>query len=501
MLSTYMSSANPNNNDLAASRHLLDSLHTGAGLSMLTVDAESPTAAVTQALVRALPPERRVAVIAAPRQSLMGFLHSVCVAFGAPVPLENHSIPVFVTTWRGFLERHRSSRPLLVLDEAQTAPFYVLWQLLPLIEPDEEGQRSLQVLLVGRPSLHDLLARPELAPVVSRVDAECRLNEWPEEPAAVPVPAETVHVQPPAPTPPTRAPAPPLTALPPVRTPARRYLPGLLAICLAGAAVALVMWMQGGASDAARTPQVAVATPPPPPVVAPPVAPAVEAPPTAPVAAAAPTPPVPESAPVAPRPPFGELVDDAESTWGTLARQWNAQLSAKAPCEEALAQQLQCYRRPDMTPALLRQLDRPGLVQMKADGMVRWVHLRSMDDGKVTLFSSGKTWTQPLAEFTAQWTGAYSTLWRLPPGQKSQVFTAVPAGPAGQWLDQQLKALQAGGRLAPSADTLEARVRELQRAHQWPVDGTALPTVLLLVNRMVDVPEPRLVAVPGPVSR
>ena len=502
MLSAYMSSANLNSNDLAASRHLLDSLHAGAGLSILTVDAEGPTAAVTQALVQALPPERRVAVIAAPRQSLMGFLHAVCMAFGAPVPLENHSIPVFVTALRTFLERHRSSRPLLVLDEAQTAPFYVLWQLLPLCEADEEGQRSTQVLLVGRPSLHDLLARPELKPVISRVDAECRLNGWPAEPAAVPVAADTLPVPPPAPTPSTRAPALPLTALPPVGPPARRYLPWLLAASLAGAAVALVIWMQGGATGSTRTPQVVVATPPPPPVVAPPVAtPAVEAPPTAPVAAAAPPPPAPESAPTAPRPPFGELVDDAESTWGTLARQWNAQLLTKAPCEEALAQQLQCYRRPDMTPALLRQLDRPGLVQMKADGVVRWVHLRSMDTDKVTLFSSGKTWTQSLAEFTAQWTGAYSTLWRLPPGQKSQVFTAVPASPAGQWLDQQLKALQVGGRLAPSTDTLEGRIRELQRAHQWPVDGTALPTVLLLVNRMVDVPEPRLITAPGPASR
>lgn len=497
MLSTYMSSAHQHNNDLAASRHLLDNLHTGAGLSILTVDTGAPTAAVTQTLVHALPPERRVAVIAAPRQSLMGFLHAVCVAFGAPVPLENHSIPVFVAALREFLERHRASLPLLVLDEAQTAPFYVLWQLLPLIEPDDEGQRSLQVLLVGRPSLHELLARPELAPVIARVDAECQLTDWPEEPAAVPVAADTASVLSPAPTLPVPSPAPLLVALPPAR---RRRLPWLMAACLAGGAVALVMWMQGGAPDAVRTPPVAVSATPPPVAAAPVSAPA-EMPTTAPVVATAPTPPAPESATAAPRPPFGELVDDAESTWGTLARQWNAQLSVKAPCEAALAQQLQCYRRPDMTPALLRQLDRPGLVQMKADGVVRWVHLRSMDDGQVTLFSSGKTWTQPLAEFTAQWTGAYSTLWRLPPGQNSQVFTAVPASPAGQWLDQQLKALQAGGRLAPTADTLEARVRELQRSHQWPVDGTALPTVLLLVNRMVDVPEPRLVAMPTPVSR
>ena len=190
-------------------------------------------------------------------------------------------------------------------------------------------------------------------------------------------------------------------------------------------------------------------------------------------------------------------MDDAASTWGVLAGRWNASVSGDNPCDELLRQQLQCYRRPDMTLDMLRQFDRPGLVQLKAGQEVRWVHLQSMDAKQVTLFSSGKTWSLATEDFARQWSGAYSTLWRLPPRQVGKVFTALPDTPAGQWLDQQLRQLQASGKLAPSNDSLTARVTALQRAQGWPADGKALPTVLLLVNRLANVPEPRLLEAPA----
>lgn len=212
--------------------------------------------------------------------------------------------------------------------------------------------------------------------------------------------------------------------------------------------------------------------------------------PTATAPVTPPTTPQPPSEP--PSPSLEALVDDASATWGMLGRRWDARLSAAAPCEDALSQQLQCYRRPDMTLDLLRQLDRPGLVQLRAEGVTRWVHLLSMDERAVTLSSTGRTWTWSHSAFGQRWTGAYSTLWRLPPQQTGQVFTASADSPAGQWLDRQLKALQSSRKLQTTEDNLNARVVALQKAQGWPTDGKALPTVMLLVNHLVGVPEPRL---------
>ena len=73
------------------------------------------------------------------------------------------------------------------------------------------------------------------------------------------------------------------------------------------------------------------------------------------------------------------------------------------------------------------------------------------------------------------------------------MFAATPQDPAGQWLDQQLHSLQAGG--SPAADAsrdFTARVRAFQRLHGLHGDGKALPSTFLLVNRLTGVDEPRL---------
>lgn len=532
MLSTYMSTEYSSERNAATASQTLAVLKAGAGLTILTVDAEGPTTEVSHGVIAALPAGTRVALIDNPRQGLLGFLLGTCAAFGVPLPAEDHSIASLVAALRAFLDTHREQHPLLVVNEAQSAPFYVLWQLLSLSATGSDWHRPLQVLLIGRPSLLDGLKNKEMAPVVARIDAQFQLSQWVHHPQGGPVSApmpmaaaaDAINLDldtaaSPIPTAPVlTAPAPvasPASAVDPVRSldipmpqaSGRRPTLWLAAAGLVLAAVAAWVFLPGR-NDA--TPVQAQA---PQPVPAPPAQAAMPAPVPAPTAtaepavpdttattapavsvAAAPVAPTPEPASPSPPPAFADLVDDASATWGVLASQWDAKLAAKDPCTEALAQQLQCYRRPDMTLELLRQLDRPGLVKLTADGVTRWVHLQAMDSQSVTLFSSGKTWTLPLAEFGKQWSGAYSTLWRLPPQQSGQVFTATPTTPAGQWLDQQLKAMQANGKLAATEDSLAARVTALQRAQQWPTDGKALPTVLLLVNRLTDVPEPRLMS-------
>ncbi len=477
--------------DSRAARDLLDALSRGVGLSMLSVDSDRPTACVSQSVVAALPSDVLVVVLERPRQSLMDFLLRTCAAFGVPIPDEAPSITTLVAALKSFLKQRQHQRPLLVVDEAQEAPFYVLWQLLSLIEPDGDGGPPLQVLLVGRPALEGLLARAEMAPVTARIEARCHLThgvlETPSPAVEESVTAATVSAPvtvedaaaqttgdtPFAETPPPRRPRPaPAPAI------GRRWTPWLMAGGSATALLAAFLFLRREDAPAAT--------------------PVVQTHPATVAAAAAPAPlsrptaatPQPSTEPAAPS--LDALADDANATWGMLGRRWDARLSAAAPCEDALSQQLQCYRRPDMTLDLLRQLDRPGLVQLRSEGVTRWVHLLSMDERAVTLSSSGRTWTWSHNTFGQRWTGAYSTLWRLPPQQTGKVFTASADTPAGQWLDRQLKALQSNQKLQATEDNLNARVIALQKAQGWPTDGKALPTVMLLVNRLVGVPEPRL---------
>jgi polysaccharide biosynthesis transport protein len=191
-------------------------------------------------------------------------------------------------------------------------------------------------------------------------------------------------------------------------------------------------------------------------------------------------------------PPLQTLKNDPEDIWPPLGQLWGVQLDAQRACSSAVEQGLQCFRLLDARLDDLDTMKRPGLVQLKQDGTTRWVLLRSMDAQTVTLRAGNQQWQWPRAAFAQNWSGAYTTLWRLPPGQRSVVNAARANEAAGQWLDEQLKRLQAQQQLPATADSLQARVSEFQRAHQLPGDGKALPTTFLVINRMAGVEEPQL---------
>jgi capsular exopolysaccharide synthesis family protein len=210
----------------------------------------------------------------------------------------------------------------------------------------------------------------------------------------------------------------------------------------------------------------------------------------APVAAtAAPTAlPTPSAAP----PDLAELKDGPADTWPALARLWGESLAPSNACDNALAVKLQCFRLSDATLSDLQTLDRPGLVQLSQGATQRWVLLRGLDAATATLTSGEHTWQLPTPGFEQQWTGRYSTLWRLPPGHEARVFAASEDDTAGRWLNDQFKALQSANKLAPSADRFAARVRQFQKQYGLPADGNALPIVFVRLNRLVGLDEPRL---------
>ena len=232
--------------------------------------------------------------------------------------------------------------------------------------------------------------------------------------------------------------------------------------------------------------------------VAPPVAVTAAAPPAAPAAAPAaveaPAAPAIDDSASARAPELASLQDGPTDTWPALADLWGAKFNPTGACDNAIAAGLQCFRLPAATVADLRVLDRPGLVQLRQGGTQRWVLLRTLDAKGATLVSGPHTWQLPVAEFEKQWSGGYSTLWRLPPGFRERLFTAKTNDAAGQWLDAQLKTLQKQQKLDASANSFEARVKQFQTQYHVPGDGKAQPPMFLLVNRMVALDEPHLVS-------
>jgi general secretion pathway protein A len=532
---------------------LTNALNKDVGMAVLTADTGDTTDALTRHLQETLGERMRVASILQPRLNVLEFLTSVCRAFRVPLSSGEHTVQLLQDLLLASLRQTRANgrRNLLIVNEAQSAPFFVLRQLLPLCQPDPQGERPLQVLMVGQPGLLKLLSQAELAPVQAAVGLERRLeplsleqtqdyvrqrlsqgrqaldpealehihamsegktaliDQWYEE---------TMHPSPKAAGERTRpqelddAPPPQAWRGPRATATTTRHK-GLYLGAAALLAVAVAVFTLWPAGDEAGTAGGVVAAPLPPvpvassgtvpetgPAPVTPVTPAVASPPaSAPVAVQPPVEPqAPTASAVAKRPALADLVDDAASTWPVLGIRWNARLSAENPCDDAMAQGLQCFRKADMDLALLRLFDRPGLLQLQENGVTRWVHLVAMDDSTLTLSSGALTWRLPTAELPAIWTGFYSTLWRLPDGQTQRVFTAGTQDPAGRWLDEQLKQFQARGQIPATPDNREARLLAFQKSQQLYGDGKAVPSTFMVANRLAGIPEPRLTS--GPVK-
>jgi general secretion pathway protein A len=228
---------------------------------------------------------------------------------------------------------------------------------------------------------------------------------------------------------------------------------------------------------------------------------------TAPSATAAPATPAPVSSAVAPvagpppssawptaagMPDLRTLPDEQKPLWQALGKAWGLELPERDFCAAALRQGVQCFRTTRLTATGLQQLDRPGLLLLRDQDASRWVLVRALREGQWQLRSGQQTWTVPLDDLPRWWTGEYASLWRLPPGQRTRVFTATPSDPAGRWLDQRLREMAEQGRLRVDGTDFAAHVRAFQSQHGLYGDGKALPSTFLLVNRLTGVDEPRL---------
>ena len=76
---------------------------------------------------------------------------------------------------RWLLERYRAGKtPVLIVDEAQGLPIYMLEEIRMLLNLETPREKLLQIVLVGQPELEERIRRPELRQIKQRVALRCK---------------------------------------------------------------------------------------------------------------------------------------------------------------------------------------------------------------------------------------------------------------------------------------------------------------------------------------
>ena len=191
-------------------------------------------------------------------------------------------------------------------------------------------------------------------------------------------------------------------------------------------------------------------------------------------------------------PEAAELLRSDAAAWRELGPRWGLPLTGRDACTVALQNRLQCYSTQRMTLHGLRQLDRPGILNLHLPGQgPRRALVTGITPETVTLQVGGQRWQMPLTALANIWRGDYATLWRQPEGVRGRV-TQGTRGVAGEWLAQRLTELQGKGLIDADASTFSARLAAFQRAQGIDADGAAGPMTFMQVNLAAGVEEPRL---------
>jgi general secretion pathway protein A len=529
--------------------HLLYGVQGGGGFVLLTGDVGAGKTTVCRCFLEQLPERCNVAYIFNPKLTVEELLQTVCAEFRIPYRHDGPGVPTvkdYVDALNEFLLRTHAVRQntVLIIDEAQNLSVRVLEQLRLLTNLETNERKLLQIILIGQPELRAILARPDMQQLAQRVIARYHLEALTEQETAhyvihrlsvaglrqanpfdqramrrvfrysrgvprrinllcdrallgayasskltvdrriIDKAAEEVLDA---------------TDLGQIRR-ARFERAALVGIGLAvGATLVGVagLWLNRGeraapraelASNASATPTALAAAP-------------ASAVPPAPAAAPEPTP---QPVTVAPEPAklasfdlrtgFASLIGADREAWQELGRVWNIAPGNGDPCAAAEKQQVRCYRTSNATLALIRQLDRPGVLTLR-DGANRaaYVMISGLSNDRATLNIGGVDQTVPLVVLADYWRGEFSTFWRPPPNYAGTIVDS--RAPTAQWLAQQLAtALGDTGPVGPRLDDARLRswVHRFQLAQGLPSDGSAGPITLMQLNRANGVDEPRL---------
>jgi general secretion pathway protein A len=526
--------------------HLLYGVNGGGGFVLLSGEIGAGKTTVCRCFLEQIPRRCNVAYIFNPKLTVLELLESVCQEFGIPHPEVGRgesraTVKDYLDPINNFLLKTHAvgQNNVLIIDEAQMLSADVLEQLRLLTNLETNDRKLLQIILIGQPELRDMLARPELEQLAQRVIARYHLGAMTETEteayirhrlavagmkSTMPFEAKAIRrIHQLSRGVPRRinllcdrallgayadgkgqvdrrivdkaaaevfgtrtTEAAPRT--PRLARPVWMGLSLLGAAALAGIVALLVDGVQRAPVNAVAQgkPASAAATP----------APAASSVST--VASAA-------SAPIAASAPafltaadlpnrFKALTRNENDAWRELGAEWKLALDDGDPCAAAQRAQVQCFRSPSSNLALIRQLDRPGILMLHdANDRPVYALLTGLTEQSATLRVAGVSQTISLVSLARLWRGDFATLWRAPPGYAGKTIDAG-SGPVATWLTAQLANLRGQ---PPTVDTggdaaWRARVSAFQLAQGLKPDGLAGPTTFMQLNRASGVDEPRL---------
>ncbi|MBX3624383.1 MAG: AAA family ATPase [Rhizobacter sp.] len=514
--------------------HLLYGLRGGGGFVLLTGEIGAGKTTVCRCFLEQIPKRCNVAYIFNPKLTVIELLRTVCEEFRIPLDAErvrSESVKEYLDPINEFLLKTHAvgQNNVLIIDEAQNLSPEVLEQLRLLTNLETSERKLLQIILIGQPELRDMLARPELEQLAQRVIARYHLKALTE--------SETVqYIR-------HRLGVAGLSGMVPFDRAARKRIHELsrgvprrinllcdrsllgayaegrsrvnremvdhasaevfgeadrplsaavsgfnrkpvyaaAAGLLAGALLfGVVSWVRDGGSGKTAAAAAASAVPA-----------------KAAVAATVASQPAAAASAVKPAPTL--TLDGLRSetqAMRELAAAWKTPLAEADPCGTAARQQLQCFKSDDGGLAMLRALDRPGVLTVYDDaGKPVYVLLMSLGADSATLRGAGgATQTVLLSALAKSWRGEFATLWRTPPAYVGRVPVGQN-GPVVDWVAQQVARAQ-GEALPNTPGTLDAalqeRIANFQLAHGLKPDGRVGPITLMHLNRVAGVDEPRL---------
>ena len=533
--------------------HLLYGVEGGGGFVLLSGEIGAGKTTVCRCFLEQIPRRCNVAYIFNPKLTVHELLQSVCEEFGIPPPQPANGAAATVKDYldplnQFLLKTHAvGQNNLLIIDEAQMLSAEVLEQLRLLTNLETSERKLLQIILIGQPELRSMLARPDLEQLAQRVIARYHLGALTQTEteayirhrlsvagmkAAMPFDAKAmqrIHVL--ARGVPRRInllcdrallgaysvgkgqvdrriidrAAHEVFGSAGAKKAARRSAlgrrPMVLGLgALAGAGVvaaAAALWVNGSARTPAAEPG----------KTAQPSAAASAAAASASLARASATSSAASSAASAPvfltaaelQSRFKSSARTEKDAWRELAPAWKLALDNSAdadPCVAAQRSQVHCFRSPASTLALIRQLDRPGILMLhdEADRPV-YALLTGLSPQTATLRIGEVTQTVSLVSLATLWRGDFATLWRAPPGYAGRVVEGSGGGVAA-WITAQLARLNGAASApaaAPAGDAAwRSRVSAFQLSQGLKPDGLAGPTTFMQLNRAIGIDEPHL---------
>jgi len=536
--------------------HLLYGVRGGeGGFVVLTGEIGAGKTTVCRCFLEQIPERCSVAYIFNPKLTVEELLQTICTEFHIAAVHAGPGVATvkdYVDTLNTYLLRMHAAGQncVLIIDEAQNLSADVLEQLRLLTNLETSERKLLQIVLIGQPELRALLARPEMQQLAQRVIARYHLDALGEAETAkyvghrlsiaglngplpfdrgamrriyqhsrgVPrrinllcdrallgayakggarVDAGIVEAAAKEVFDPPRLAARERTGL------QRAALVGLGLLAGAGIVGAAVLALDRAGRSTTRVDVATVAD----------VAPAAQA--SSPQAAGETPAPsavaVPAAAEAAPAlrevPPaaapfdlaagFESLVGAENESWRELAGVWKLDVGNGDPCLAVRKHQVQCFRTAKSTLALIRQLDRPGVLTLRdAYNRAAYAMLGGLSSDAAILVIDGTARTVPLLALADYWRGEFATFWRTPPDYAGAIVDRR-SGPAAGWLALKLAAARGDSRpIGAQFDdaALKGWIHTFQLTQGLPSDGVAGPVTLMQLNRAVGIDEPRLQA-------